>query len=298
MRGMALAFARRAQPLTVALADTHPATSSSIAADSPGSSIWRKSIRSPRSISRMRVADFTLCIRCRQNAVTRRSPGFYDIYLRRSGNQAASLQPCSSRCPLTWLRTTLSCTMAGADTQSARSDGPTQWSADSIAMKAHIDARIDYGFRRDAIAAIRSEWMVDSFPVVLTVDRSCGDRSPDYPDDPIAEPRIAAAARSRTSRAASTASGGSARPTAGDRSLVDPTDDEELPPLRTTLTRDATRTIIARNTSPTSASTARSIPIAAASMAASTASRADHAYLGLSPGLDSRPDLFKPTRSF
>jgi len=38
---------------------------------------------------------------------------------------------------------------------------PTQWSDAGLdpAMKAHIDARIDYGFRRDAIAAIRSEWM-------------------------------------------------------------------------------------------------------------------------------------------
>ena len=53
--------------------------------------------------------------------------------------------------------------------------------------------------------------------------------------------------------------------------------DEDLPPLRTTVTADATRTIIARNTSPDvpfDRSTDRSIPIAGASMAASIASRA------------------------
>ena len=44
---------------------------------------------------------------------------------------------------------------------------------------------------------------------------------------------------------------------------------------------------------PTSPSTARSTPIAAASMAASTASRGRrHAYMGLSPGLDFESKLF------
>ena len=55
MRGMALAFAKRAQPLTVALADTHPGNFIVDAAASPGSSTWRRSMSArPRSISRMR----------------------------------------------------------------------------------------------------------------------------------------------------------------------------------------------------------------------------------------------------
>ena len=48
---------------------------------------------------------------------------------------------------------------------------------------------------------------------------------------------------------------------------------EELPPFKTTVTIDATRKIITRNDRPTFPSTARSIPIAAASTAASIASR-------------------------
>src|SRR5476651_170013 len=48
---------------------------------------------------------------------------------------------------------------------------------------------------------------------------------------------------------------------------------DELPPFKTTVTNDATRKIITRTSRPISALTVRSIPIAAASMAASTASR-------------------------
>ena len=38
---------------------------------------------------------------------------------------------------------------------------PSQWSDAGLdpATRAHIDARIDYCFSRDAIRAIRSEWL-------------------------------------------------------------------------------------------------------------------------------------------
>jgi hypothetical protein len=79
--------------------------------------------------------------------------GFYDIYLEKAGQkQAASLQPwLVTMRRLTWLRTTLFMARWRVQTRSPRDPmDPTQWS----------DAgRIDYGFRRDAIAAIRSEWM-------------------------------------------------------------------------------------------------------------------------------------------
>src|SRR3981081_3211979 len=74
---------------------------------------------------------------------------------------------------------------------------------------------------------------------------------PDYPDDPIAEPvhRGRGALSNESSRFESERR---IRTTDGweTEASSDPTDDDELPPLRTTLTRDATRTIIARHTSP------------------------------------------------
>jgi hypothetical protein len=90
--------------------------------------------------------------------------GFYDIYLEKVGKkQAASLQPwLVPMRRLTWLRTTLFMARWRVQTRSPRDPtDPTQWSDAGLdpAMKAHINARIDYGFRRDAIAAIRSEWM-------------------------------------------------------------------------------------------------------------------------------------------
>ena len=63
--------------------------------------------------------------------------------------------------------------------------------------------------------------------------------------------------------------------------------DEPAPVTRTEVAIERPRSIIARNASPDIPSTARSIPTAAASTAASTASPARrHSYLGLSPGLD------------
>jgi aminoglycoside phosphotransferase (APT) family kinase protein len=167
MRGMALAFARRAQPFTVALADTHPANfivdhgglawfvdlekvhvgSPAIDlahATLPTSTLWHPDVG--KMLSRAEVQ------------------GFYDIYLEKVGKkQAASLQPwLVPMRRLTWLRTTLFMARWRVQTRSPRDPtDPTQWSDAGLdpAMKAHINERIDYGFRRDAIAAIRSEWM-------------------------------------------------------------------------------------------------------------------------------------------
>src|SRR3954468_6426056 len=69
--------------------------------------------------------------------------------------------------------------------------------------------------------------------------------------------------------------------------------EDELPPLRTTLTRDATRTIIARNTSP-DISFDRSInPYRGCEHGCIYCfARPTHAYLGLSPGIDFETKLF------
>ena len=75
-----------------------------------------------------------------------------------------------------------------------------------------------------------------------------------------------------------------------------PSDEDELPPLRTTLTRDATRTILARNTSPDVPFDRSINPYRGCEHGCIYCfARPTHAYLGLSPGLDFETKiLFKP----
>ena len=120
---------------------------------------------------------------------------------------------------------------------------------------------------------------------------------PDYPDDAIPEPvhrgrgalsnessRFDSEKRIRTTDGweseASTAAG----------------EDDELPPLRTSLTRDATRTILARNTSPDVPFDRSINPYRGCEHGCIYCfARPTHAYLGLSPGLDFETKiLFKP----
>ena len=120
---------------------------------------------------------------------------------------------------------------------------------------------------------------------------------PEYIDDPVAEPvhKGRGALSNESSRYDSerrirTTDGWEAPAPA------EPSDDDELPPLRTTLTRDATRTIIARNSSP-DISFDRSInPYRGCEHGCIYCfARPTHAYLGLSPGLDFETKLlFKP----
>jgi DNA repair photolyase len=72
--------------------------------------------------------------------------------------------------------------------------------------------------------------------------------------------------------------------------------EEELPPLRTTLTKDATRTILARNTSPDVPFDRSINPYRGCEHGCIYCfARPTHAYLGLSPGLDFETKiLFKP----
>ena len=120
---------------------------------------------------------------------------------------------------------------------------------------------------------------------------------PQYIDDPVAEPvhKGRGALSNESSRYDSerrirTTDGWEAPPPA------QPSDDDVLPPLRTTLTKDATRTIIARNSSP-DISFDRSInPYRGCEHGCIYCfARPTHAYLGLSPGLDFETKLlFKP----
>src|ERR1044071_6292226 len=133
---------------------------------------------------------------------------------------------------------------------------------------------------------------------VLTVDLIMRPKNPpDYPDDAIAEPvhhgrgalsnessRFDSEKRIRTTDGWETAAS------------AEPSEDDELPPLRTTLTRDATRTILARNTSPDVPFDRSINPYRGCEHGCIYCfARPTHAYLGLSPGLDFETKLlFKP----
>ena len=120
---------------------------------------------------------------------------------------------------------------------------------------------------------------------------------PEYPDDPVAEPLHKGrgalsneSSRFDGERRIRTTDGWEAPPPA------EPSEDDELPPLRTTLTRDATRTTIARNNSPDIGFDRSINPYRGCEHGCVYCfARPTHAYLGLSPGLDFETRiLFKP----
>ena len=167
MRDLAVTVGRSPQPLTMALADTHPGNfivdRDGIAwfvdlekvhvgspaidlahATLPTSTLWQSG--DARSLSRDEVQ------------------GFYDDYLARIGNaKADALRPwLVPMRRLTWLRTTLFMARWRVQTRSPRDPSdPSQWSDAGLepAMKALYDARIDQGFDRETIRAIRAEWL-------------------------------------------------------------------------------------------------------------------------------------------
>ena len=119
---------------------------------------------------------------------------------------------------------------------------------------------------------------------------------PLYPDDAIPEPQHNG--RGALSNASSRYdSEKRIRTTDGwEPSAEQVSEDDELPPLRTTLTRDATRTILARNTSPDVPFDRSINPYRGCEHGCIYCfARPTHAYLGLSPGLDFETRiLFKP----
>ncbi|CAN5900431.1 hypothetical protein BH11PSE3_BH11PSE3_35050 [soil metagenome] len=166
MRALAPAFARQAQPLTVALADTHPGNfivhrtglarfvdlekvhvgSPAIDlahATLPTSTLWHPDVGTLLSPAEVR--------------------DFYDLYLAKVGSaQATALGPwLLPMRRLTWLRTALFMARWRVQTRSPRDPAdPAQWSDAGLepAMKVHIDARIEQCFDREMIRQIRSSW--------------------------------------------------------------------------------------------------------------------------------------------
>jgi len=167
LRGMVPTLGRHAQPLTVALADTHPGN---FIVDRAGIAwfvdLEKVHVGSPAiDLAHATLPTSTLWHPDVGKVLTRDEVrGFYDSYRARIGARAAdALQPwLAPMRRLTWLRTTLFMARWRVETRSLRDpSNPAQWSDAGLdaRMKAHIDARIDQCFRRDTIRGIRAEWL-------------------------------------------------------------------------------------------------------------------------------------------
>ena len=167
MRGIALAFAQRKQPLSVALADTHPGN---FIVDAAGLAwfvdLEKVHVGSPAiDLSHATLATSTLWHPDIGKLLSRDEvQRFYDLYLDKVGKKrAAELQPwLLPMRRLTWLRTTLFMARWRVQTRSPRDPSdPGHWSDAGLEprMKAHIDAAIDRCFDRDFVRAVRAEWL-------------------------------------------------------------------------------------------------------------------------------------------
>lgn len=167
MRGMAMAFARRQQPLTIALADTHPGNFI-VASDGTAwfVDLEKVHVGSPAiDLAHATLPTSTLWHPEVGKILTPgQVAGFYAHYLARIGKaRAAALEPwLMPMRRLTWLRTTLFMARWRVQTRGPRDPAdPSQWSDAGLEprMRAHVDARIDQCFNRDMIRQIRSEWL-------------------------------------------------------------------------------------------------------------------------------------------
>ena len=167
MRLLAPALGRTVQPLTVALADTHPGN---FIVDRAGIAwfvdLEKVHVGSPAiDLAHATLPTSTLWHPDVGALLTRAEvQGFYDLYLAHIGKPAAeALQPwLVPMRRLTWLRTTLFMARWRVETRAARDpSNPSQWSDAGLdpRMKAHIDARIDQCFTPEMIRVIRSEWL-------------------------------------------------------------------------------------------------------------------------------------------
>ena len=165
MRGMALA--KQPQPLTIALADTHPGN---FIVDADGTA-WFVDLEKVHvgsaaiDLAHATLPTSTLWHPDVGQILTRgQVAGFYAQYLARIGKaRAAALEPwLMPMRRLTWLRTTMFMARWRVQTRQPRDpDDPGQWSDAGLelAMKVHLQARIDQCFDREAIRAIRAEWL-------------------------------------------------------------------------------------------------------------------------------------------
>ena len=167
LRDLAGTLAGRRQPLSIALADTHPGNfivdragigwfvdlekvhvgSPAIDlahATLPTSTVWHPDVG--KVLSRAEVE------------------GFYESYLAQIGeSRAAQLRPwLQPMRRLTWLRTIMFMARWKVQTEAPQDPSdPSQWSDAGLepAMKVHLRARIGQCFDRDSIRALRAEWL-------------------------------------------------------------------------------------------------------------------------------------------
>ena len=167
VRGMALALGQRPQPLTVALADTHPGN---FIVDRNGIAwfvdLEKVHVGSPAiDLAHATLPTSTLWHPDVGKELDRADvQRFYDDYLTRIGTRKAEelrpwLRPMRR---LTWLRTTLFMCRWRFETRSPHNPfDPSQWSDAGLdhKMKHHIDRTIDRCFTRDFIRKLRGEWI-------------------------------------------------------------------------------------------------------------------------------------------
>jgi aminoglycoside phosphotransferase (APT) family kinase protein len=167
MRDMAATLADRAQPLSIALADTHPGNfivdgdglawfvdlekvhvgSPAIDlahATLPTSTVWHPDVGKVLSLAEV--------------------GNFSETYLAQIGeSRAAELRPwLEPMRRLTWLRTTLFMARWKVQTEAPRDPSdPSQWTDAGLspAMRDHLRSRIALSFERETIRSIRAEWL-------------------------------------------------------------------------------------------------------------------------------------------
>lgn len=167
MRDMAATLVHRPQPLSIALADTHPGN---FIVDRAGIAwfvdLEKVHVGSPViDLAHATLPTSTLWHPDVGKILSPAEVGhFYETYLARIGESRAAelrhwLQPMRR---LTWLRTTLFMARWKVQTEAQRDPSdPSQWSDAGLspAMRDHLRARIALSFERETIRAIRAEWL-------------------------------------------------------------------------------------------------------------------------------------------
>jgi len=167
MRERAKTLAHRPQPLSIALADTHPGN---FIVDGGGLAwfvdLEKVHVGSPAiDLAHATLPTSTVWHPDVGKVLSLAEVGhFHDTYLAQIGeSRAAELRPwLQPMRRLTWLRTTLFMARWKVQTEAPRDPSdPSQWSDAGLspAMRDHLRSRIALSFERETIRLIRAEWL-------------------------------------------------------------------------------------------------------------------------------------------
>lgn len=167
MREKAKTLAHRPQPLSIALADTHPGN---FIVDRDGLAwfvdLEKVHVGSPAiDLAHATLQTSTVWHPDVGKVLTLAQVGrFHDSYLAQIGeSRAAELRPwLQPMRRLTWLRTTLFMARWKVQTEAPRDPSdPSQWSDAGLSpeMREHLRARIAFSFEVETIRSIRAEWL-------------------------------------------------------------------------------------------------------------------------------------------